>query len=171
MLPNNLQFGSGQAIESNTDICHSQQRVVVISWCWCLLQLHSRRILFPLQGYSFRSSTCSSEFEEVDQLSLSVAALMSGQDVQVTQCWGVICWCALKDDVPVKSREEKGENLTARPGSLNQTQRKNEWFISSVGRGWFVCCVSHPPLPPILFPGISEAVLSIKPYKGQKINT
>lgn len=32
---------------------------------------------------------------------LSVAAFMSSQDVQVAQCRRLICWRALKDDVPV----------------------------------------------------------------------
>lgn len=32
---------------------------------------------------------------------LSIAALVSSQNVHVAQCGGVICRCALKDDVPV----------------------------------------------------------------------
>lgn len=56
---------------------------------------------------------------------LSVAAFVTCQDIQVAQCWGVLCWRALKNDVPEKSQEEKRwKVLTAHLRSINQTQAK-----------------------------------------------
>ncbi len=104
-----LTVTSGQATESHTDICHSQQRVGVISLRWCLLQLQSRMTPFPSQGYRTNLRFSSVSVLKKSSHFISVTAFMSSQDVQVAQGWGVISWCALKDDVPVKSSDGKGE--------------------------------------------------------------
>lgn len=82
-----------QELETHTDICHG-----AISRCWW--QLQSRRTWFPLLGCGTDLCLCSAWVGF-----LSVAAFVSSQDVQVAQCRGVVCRCALKDDVPVKSQE------------------------------------------------------------------
>lgn len=103
--------------ESHADICHSQQGVGGISWCWCLLQLQSRRTSCLPQGYRRDVHFSSVWFLKKMTHFLSVAAFMSSQDIQVAQCWGFICRCALKDDVPVQRKGEK--NLTTTNTATN----------------------------------------------------
>lgn len=100
-----------------------------------LMQLQSRTMSFPLQDH--RTGLLFSSARVWKKLShfLSVAAFMSSQDVQVAQCWGVIGRCALKDDVPVKSKEEEGQNISQliQGASIKHSQRNAElaqgsWF-------------------------------------------
>lgn len=63
----------------------------------------------------------------IEELHPSVAAFMSCQDVKVAQCWGVLCWCALKNDVPGKKKAKSIEHNQANAEIITTTVHLILW--------------------------------------------